>query len=90
MTCCESITTYEYTYTCLFEPEIEGGVTVTCPAMPSLITYGATLEEARAIACAAIEGYLQSLQKVGEPFPISEDAHRGQHREPITIILSAA
>jgi predicted RNase H-like HicB family nuclease len=42
----ESVAKYEYVYTCLFEPEPEGGFTVTCPALPGLVTYGASMEEA--------------------------------------------
>jgi predicted RNase H-like HicB family nuclease len=54
MTHRESITTYEYTYTCLFEPQIPGGFTVTAPALPGLITYGATMQAARTAASEAI------------------------------------
>ena len=78
----ESIVTYEYIYTCLFEPELEGGFTVTCPALPGLVTYGATIGEARAMAAEAIEGYLESLQKDGLPLPVSEDDLRNTRREP--------
>jgi antitoxin HicB len=88
MTHQETITTYEYTYTCVFDPEPEGGFTVTCPALPGLVTYGATLEEARAMAVEAIEGYLESLQKDGLPLPISEDERRNSRREPITVKLA--
>jgi predicted RNase H-like HicB family nuclease len=34
------------TYTFVFNPEPEGGYTVTCPALPGLVTYGETLQEA--------------------------------------------
>ena len=88
MTHRESITTYEYTYTCLFEPEIEGGFTVICPALPGLATYGASIEAARVKAAEAIEWYLQRLQQDGLPFPISEDAHRDRRREPISVRFS--
>jgi predicted RNase H-like HicB family nuclease len=39
----------------------------TCPALPGL---GDTLEEAREMAQIAIRGYLESLQKDGQPFPL--------------------
>ena len=52
----------EYDYTVLFEPAAEGGYVVTCPALPGLVTEGDTLEEARAMAKEAIEGYLESLR----------------------------
>ena len=45
---------------------------MTCPSLPGLVTYGATIEEARAMAAEAIECYLESLQKDGEPLPESD------------------
>jgi antitoxin HicB len=45
----------ETAYVCHFQPEPEGGYTVTCPALPPVVTYGETLEEARANAREAIE-----------------------------------
>ncbi len=66
------ITTAEYTYTVLLQPEPEGGFTVLCPALPGLVTYGETIEEARAMAAEAIECYLESLRMDGLPLPESE------------------
>ena len=62
----------EYAYNILLQPEPEGGYTVTCPSLPGLVTYGATLEEARAMAADAIEGYLECLQEDGLPLPESD------------------
>ena len=45
---------------------------VTCPSLPGLVTYGETLEEARAMAIEAIECYLESLQKDGLPLPVGD------------------
>ncbi len=59
----------EYDYTVPFEPAVEGGYVVTCPALPGLVTEGDTLEEARAMAKDTIEGYLESLRKDGRPIP---------------------
>ncbi len=59
----------EYRYTVLFEPAEEGGFVVTCPALPGLVTEGATLEEARAMAEDAIRGYIESLRKDHLPIP---------------------
>jgi predicted RNase H-like HicB family nuclease len=36
------------------------------------VTYGETLEEARAMAADAIEGYLECLQEDGLPLPESD------------------
>jgi predicted RNase H-like HicB family nuclease len=47
---------------------------VTCPALPGLVTYGETLDEARAMAADAIRGYIECLQEDGEPIPDSDPA----------------
>ena len=52
------------TYTIVLQPEPEGGFTVTCPALPEVITYGETVEEARAQAKEAIEALLESLTMI--------------------------
>ena len=46
----ESVSAAAHSYTVLLRPEPEGGYTVTCPALPGLVTYGESLEEARAMA----------------------------------------
>jgi antitoxin HicB len=68
----ESVSAAAYTYTVLLQPEPEGGYTVTCPTLPGLVTYGATLEEARAMAADAIRGYIECLQEDGDPIPDSD------------------
>jgi predicted RNase H-like HicB family nuclease len=65
------ITAAEHAYNILLQPEPEGGYTVTCPSLPGLVTYGETLEEARAMAADAIEGYLECLSEDGLPLPES-------------------
>jgi predicted RNase H-like HicB family nuclease len=60
------------TYTFVFNPEPEGGYTVTCPALPGLVTYGETVEEARAMARDAMEGLIQVMLENGEAIPDSE------------------
>jgi antitoxin HicB len=50
-------------------PDETGGYVVTCPALPGLVTEGDTLEEAREMAADAILGYLESLEKDGQPIP---------------------
>ena len=66
------ITAAEYAYNILLQPEPEGGYTVTCPSLPGLVTCGETLEEARAMAADAIEGYLECLREDGLPLPESD------------------
>ena len=70
----ESVSAAAYSYTVLLQPEPEGGYTVTCPTLPGLVTYGETLEEARAMAADAIRGYIECLREDGEPIPESDPA----------------
>lgn len=42
---------------------------VTFPALPELVTWGGTLEEARSRAAAALRGYLEGLFKAGASIP---------------------
>jgi predicted RNase H-like HicB family nuclease len=60
------------TYTFVFNPEPEGGYTVTCPALPGLVTYGETLEEARRMARDAMEGLIEIMREKGEAIPESD------------------
>lgn len=56
-------------YNLIFQPEPEGGFTVTVPALPGCVTYGKNLREAKAMALDAIKAYLTSLKKHKEPIP---------------------
>jgi antitoxin HicB len=77
-----------YTYTVVFEPDEEaGGYTVTCPALPGLVTEADTVEEARAMAADAIRCYLESLRKDGERIPLSEEYESEPIRESVTVVL---
>jgi antitoxin HicB len=77
----------EHTYNILLQPEPEGGYTVTCPSLPGLVTYGETLEEARAMAVEAIEAYLESLQVEDEPIPESDVVEPRPLVEPVRVRL---
>ena len=79
----------EYSYTVLFEPAEEGGFVVTCPALPGLVTEGDTIEEARGRAREAIEGYLESLRKDGQPIPVDKPIALEPVKEQIRIALPA-
>lgn len=59
----------EETYTVLLRPEPEGEYTVKVPALPGCLTRGRTVLEALRNAEDAIEGYLFSMRKHGEPIP---------------------
>ena len=60
------------TYTFVFDPEPEGGFTVTCPALPGLVTYGETLERVRAMAQDAMDGLIEVMLECGETVPESD------------------
>lgn len=60
------------TYTFVFDPDPEGGYVVTCPALSGLVTWGATMDEARAMARDAMAGYIEVLVEDGEPVPESD------------------
>jgi predicted RNase H-like HicB family nuclease len=55
-------------YTVIFEEAPEGGYTVHVPAL-GCVTEGETFEEASAMARDAIQCYVASLIKHGEPVP---------------------
>ncbi len=59
-------------YTFVFQPEPEGGYTVTCPALPGLVTYGETLDEARSMARDAMGGLIEVMLEMGETLPESD------------------
>jgi antitoxin HicB len=75
----KSVSAAAYTYTVLLQPEAEGRYTVTCPALPEVVSYGQTLEEARAMAADAIRGYIECLREDGEPIPDSDP-------EPVPLV----
>ncbi len=56
-------------YVCHFEPEPEGGFTVTCPRLAPVVTYGETFEKARDNAREAIELCLEVMKADGQPIP---------------------
>ena len=81
--------TREYSFTVLFEPAEEGGYVATCPALPGLVTEGDTLDEARANARDAIQGYLESLAKDGAPLPTDKEIRLEPVKEKVTVALDA-
>lgn len=57
-------------YTIVLEPDEDGnGYTVRVPALPGCLTEGKTREEAVANAHEAIIGFIEALEKAGEPIP---------------------
>ena len=58
-------------YRVLFELDEDGVFIATCPSLPGCVSQGKTRDEASANIREAIEGYLKSLKKHGDPIPPS-------------------
>jgi len=56
-------------YRVYLEQDEDGVFVATCPSLPGCISEGRTRAEAAANIREAIEGYLKSLKKHGEPVP---------------------
>jgi antitoxin HicB len=53
----------------VFEPQPEGGYTVTCPILPELITEGDTIAEALVNVEDALIAILEAYEDLGRPLP---------------------
>jgi antitoxin HicB len=82
-------TAEKYSFTVFFEPAVEGGYVVTCPALPGLATDGDTLAEAKRMAKDAIRTYLVSLRKNGEPIPSDPKFSVKLVKEKIRVAIPA-
>ena len=58
-------------YRVYLEPDEDGVFVATCPTLPGCVSQGQTRGEAAANIREAIEGYLKSLKKHGDPVPPS-------------------
>ena len=72
-----------FTFQIVFRPEPVGGYTVIVPSLPGCITYGETLDEAKAMAKEAIELFVETLQERKEE--IIDDTHTFDTRLQITV-----
>jgi len=53
----------------LFEPQTEGGYTVTCPILPDLITEGDTVAETLDNVADALRAIVEAYEDLGRPLP---------------------
>jgi antitoxin HicB len=58
-------------YRVYFEQDEDGVFVATCPVLPGYVSEGRTRAEATENIRDAIEGYIKSLKKHGEPVPPS-------------------
>lgn len=77
-------------YTVYFEPLEEGGYQVVVPALPGIVTYGETLDEARAMAVDAIKCHCEGLIKNGEPVPEEKITESEPIKEKLSIEMEYA
>ncbi len=61
----------EHGYRVIYEPLAVGGFQVIVPALPGIVTYGRTIDEAREMAQDAVTCHLQGLLKDDEKIPIN-------------------
>jgi len=53
----------------VFDPQPEGGYTVTCPVLPELITEGETITEALANVEDALIAIIEAYEDLNRPLP---------------------
>jgi antitoxin HicB len=61
-------------YKCIFEPQEDGGFTVTAPSLPGCISEGDTYEEAVANIREAIAAWIEVSREYGDDLPPSDVA----------------
>ena len=79
------------THTVLFEFFRDGdteGYQVHIPALPEIVTWGRTLEEAKANAQEALECVVESMRETGEPSPPDVEVEPLIHVEKLRVAAS--
>jgi len=77
-----------YTYTVELIPTTPDGYSVHVPALPGVVTEGATVEEALAMAREAIALHLEGLREDGLEIPV-EPARRRRQTVRIPVHVAA-
>ena len=63
---------------------------IIVPALPGIVTYGETLDEARAMALDAIKCHCEGLLKNEEPLPDEKIVEREPIKEKLSVELEYA
>jgi predicted RNase H-like HicB family nuclease len=75
-----------YTYTIELEPTEPCGYAVSVPALPGVLTFGDTIEEAMAMAREAIALHIEGLRADGEEVPTEQPPKRKRRvRLPVEV-----
>ncbi|MBK9526930.1 MAG: type II toxin-antitoxin system HicB family antitoxin [Acidobacteria bacterium] len=53
----------------VWDPQPEGGWTITCPILPGLVTEADTVEEVSINVADAIEALIEGYEELGQPIP---------------------
>jgi antitoxin HicB len=77
----------EYGYRVIYDQLAEGGYQVIVPALPGLVTYGRTLDEAREMAQDAIVVHLKGLIKDNEEIPEDPFTAQAPVSEQVTVTV---
>ena len=86
----ETVSTIGAQYICTFRPEPEGDYTVRCGAFPEIVSYGASLQEARHNAREALELCIEVYQEKGWPLPASDADPRKTIKEIVPVKFARA
>ena len=77
----------EHGYRVIYEPLAVGGFQVIVPALPGIVTYGRTIDEASEMAHDAVTCHLQGLLKDDEEIPIDPFAAEPPVNEELKIAV---
>lgn len=72
----------------ILEPQVEGGYTVTSPALPELVTEGDSIHEALRNADDALDALFEAFQTLGRPLPAA--LATASDRAPISVETAVA
>lgn len=76
-----------YGYTVIYEQLSEGGYQVLVPALPGIVTFGRTINEAREMAKDAIMTHIRGLLKDGEEVPEDPFIHERPLTEELRVTI---
>jgi len=77
----------DYKYTVFFEPLPEGGYHVVFPAIPEIVTFGNSLDEARHAAHEALRCHIEGLLKDGEWIPVETQSIGEPIKETVDVSI---